>query len=156
MPQSLGTSPNSWVTIYRQEEWQAAEFYGPDRRHLENWRIDQEAMSPYWPGGGRFLGEGQAMIVAPPDYTPRPVQQAGNSQLGFSGVARGLDNSPVAGVTVRLFRSSNSQLVATAVSRADGSYNISTPYAGENHFIVCHKSGSPEIAGASIATLVPR
>lgn len=155
MPSSQGVSPNSFVTFYRQEELQH-EFYGPDRRHLENSRLDQEAMSPYWPGGGRFTGEAAVLLIAPPDYTPRPVQQAGNSQLGFSGVTRGLDNSPVGGVTVRLFRSSDSRLVTTTVSRSDGSYNVSTPYPGENHFIVCHKSGSPEIAGASIATLIPR
>lgn len=155
MPSTQGVSPNGMVNVARQEELQY-EFYGPDRRHLENARIEQDALSPYWPGSGRILGESQAMIVAPPDYTPRTADFGGNGTMGFSGVARGLDNSPVGGVTVRLFRSSNSQLVNTAVSRADGSYNISTPYVGENHFVVCHKSGSPEIAGASIATLVPR
>lgn len=150
-----GFTANTAVNIYRQEELQY-EFYGPDRRHLENYRIDEEAMSPYWPGGGLMLGESQAMIVSPRDYTPRIADFGGNGLVGFSGVTRDLENSPVSGVTVRLFRSANSQLVNTVLSRSDGSYNVSTPYVGEDHFIVCHKSGSPEIAGASIATLEPR
>lgn len=155
MPTSLGVAVNSMINMYRQEEWQAAEFYGPDRRHLENWRSDEEAMSPYWPGGGGMLGEGQPLLISPSDYTPRTADFGGNGTIGFSGVTRDLRNSPVGGVTVRLFRSADSQLAAVGVSRNDGSYNIATPYAGEEHFLVCHKSGSPEIAGASIATLVP-
>lgn len=156
MPTQIGTrmiSPRGDHT--RQAEESQVEFYGPDRNHPDNHRLEPDELLPYWPGGGRLMGDGQPLLIAPQDHTLRPVEQAGNGQLGFSGVARDGNNSPVGGMTVRLFRTADSSLVATVVSRADGSYNISTPYAGEDHFIVCHKSGSPELAGASQTTLQP-
>lgn len=141
--------------IARQRELQAEEFYGVDTNYPDNSLVDQAALSPYWPGGGRFTGEGATLLIASPDHSPRKIATGGNSQLGFSGVTRDGNNSPVGGMTVRLFRTSDSTLVATTVSRYDGSYNVSTPYAGQDHFITCHKAGSPEIAGASQSTLQP-
>ena len=138
-----------------QEELQAEDVYSADLRHSENARIDQAAISPYWPGGGRMFGESQPLLVAPVDFSPRAIFTGSMNALGFSGITRDGNNTPVGGMTVRLFRTSDSTLVATAVSRYDGSYNVSTPYAGQDHFIVCHKAGSPEIAGASQSTLEP-
>lgn len=129
------------------------DIYGDDPRFTENVRTT--AQSDFWPGAGRFFGESAALLVAPPDHSLRTLATGGNQSLGFSGITRDASNAPLGGVTVRLFRTVNSLLIASVVSAEDGSYALSTPYQGEDHFIVCHKSGAQEVAGASVSTLEP-
>lgn len=138
-----------------QRELLAEEFYGSDPSYRNNWRVDEAAFTPYWPGRSGLYAESQPLIVPPPAHSNPGLLEGGLGSLGFSGVTRDANNSPLGGMTVRLFRTSDSTLVGTAVSRYDGSYNMSTPYPGEDHFLVCHKSGSPEVAGASQSTLQP-
>ena len=139
-----------WV---RQAESQV-DFYGDDA-DFSNSNDRTTAQSDFWPGGSGMLGESAPLLIAPPDHSLRDLASGGNTSLGFSGITRDADNAPLGGVTVRLFRTVNSLLVASVVSAEDGSYAIPTPYQGEDHFIVCHKSGSPEVAGASVSTLEP-
>ena len=151
----VGGGPGYTDQSYRQAELQAEEFYGADPANVDNWRIDDLAFSPLWPGRSGFCGESEPLIAAPPAWMSGGLVAGAMNALGFSGVTRDGNNTPVAGMTVRLFRTSDSALVATTTSRYDGSYNVSTPYAGQDHFITCHKAGSPEIAGASQSTLEP-
>lgn len=129
------------------------EIYGDDPRFDDNVRTTNQC--DFWPGSGRFMGESAALLIAPPDHSLRELATGGDTNLGFSGITRDINNEPVGGVTVRLFRTVDSLLIQTVVSAEDGSYAVSTPYQGEQHFLVCHKSGSPEIAGASVSTLEP-
>lgn len=144
-----------WNKMEQQSELLTEEFYGPDVNHPENCRIDEAAFTPYWPGRSGLYADAQPLLVAPPSHLNPGLVSGSLGSLGFSGVTRDANNSPIGKMTMRLFRTSDSALVGTAVSRYDGSYNMSTPYAGEDHFLVCHKSGSPEVAGASQSTLQP-
>lgn len=150
-----GIGPGYMNRLRPQSELLAEEFYGRDPNHDDDWRLDGAAFTPYWPGRSGLYAEAQPLIVTPAAHTTPGLLAGGMHALGFSGITRDANNTPVGGMTVRLFRTSDSTLVATAVSRYDGSYNVSTPYAGQDHFIVCHKAGSPEIAGASQSTLEP-
>lgn len=139
---------------FRQAELQH-EFYGVDTNYPGSVRMGDEALTPFWPARGGMLGESQPMLVAPPDHSPLDQATGGNANLGFNGVTRDVNNTPVGGATVRLFRSLDGSLIHQVTSKADGAYDVSTPYAGEGHFLVCHKTGPPDIAGASVATLEP-
>lgn len=143
-----GTSAR-WL---QQAEFQA-DIYGDDTRFQDNVRRTHQ--SDFWPGRGGMLGESEPLLIAPPDHSLRELATGGNTSLGFSGITRDLNNAPLGGVTVRLFRTVDSALIASVVSAEDGYYAISTPYQGEDHFIVCHKSGAQEVAGASVSTLEP-
>lgn len=129
--------------------------FGPDPNHRYDLRVDDEAFSPYWPGRSSLYGEALPLLVAPASHAQFGLIAGGNGCLGFSGVTRDGNNSPVGGMTVRLYRTSDSLLVQTVVSRADGSYNISTPYVGQDHFIACYKTDPPAKGGASLSNLQP-
>lgn len=80
--------------------------------------------------------------------------EAGAYAYGFTGVTRDQYGSPLGGVNVRLFRTSNSLLVATTTSDSAGNFTVATPYYPDAHFLVYQKTGSPDVQGASVFTLV--
>ena len=77
-----------------------------------------------------------------------------NGRLAFAGVTRDQYGSAIGGCTVRCFRSSTCELMSTVLSDPQGNYIATTPYY-ESHFLTVHKSGPPDVAGASIDTVTP-
>jgi hypothetical protein len=113
--------------------------------------------SPWWPGSG-FIGErgaDVAVIDTHPKWYEFPDVTAGmNTRYGVQGVTRDAYGSPLGGCTMKLFRTSDDSLVATTVSDPVGNYLLSTPYYPDAHYVVMYKTGSPDVTGASVNTLI--
>jgi hypothetical protein len=113
-------------------------------------------VTPWWPrpsfGVGDPIGTG---VLGPGDwYSPPWTVTGANGRLGFAGITRDAYGVPIAGATVRLFRTSDSSLQSQVTSDGNGAYTATTPFA-DAHFLVVHQGSAPEIAGASISTLLP-
>lgn len=118
---------------------------------------DADYSSPWWPGAG-FCGE-QGLDVALMDshYYEWPEKTSGTaSRVGYQGVTRDVNNSPLGGVTVKLFRTATDEKVTPdIVSDVNtGEFIISTPYY-EPHYLVMRKTGSPDVGGVSVSTTYP-
>ena len=111
---------------------------------------------PWWPGSGLMgdLGVDVGMLEASAwgEYD----QAAGAaSRYGFVGVTRDQWGTPVGSVTCKLFRTADNSLQDTTTSNATtGEFLLNTYYYPDAHYIVCHKSGSPDVDGASVNTLI--
>lgn len=70
----------------------------------------------------------------------------------LNGVTRNGAGNPLAGVSIKVFRSDNDALVASGTSGSDGTYSIVTPGTGP-YYAVAYKAGSPDIAGTTVNTL---
>lgn len=114
-------------------------------------------MSPWWPFRGYLIGDGAAGLMPLLELSARhgDIWRAfgANGRLGFVGFTRNQYGSPLGGCTVRCFLASTSELVSQVVSDDAGFYIATTPYVGA-HFLTVHKAGSPDVAGASIDTLI--
>lgn len=83
------------------------------------------------------------------------VASGANGRLGFVGYSRDQYGGPLPGATVRLFRTSTSELLAQVTSDVNtGFYVVTTPYSGA-HFITCHISTPIASGGATADNLAP-
>lgn len=118
--------------------------------------------NPWWPrsgfteqttdGGGAFVptGVGLNFYVLSPNLV-YPVAGC-NGRFSWAGVARDQYGSAITtGATVRLFRSSTSELQAQVTADSNGYFLVTSAY-NEAHFITVHATG---IGGASVDTLTP-
>ena len=127
-----------------------------------DWRAVIEAagfVSPWWPAAGLLIGPGadagfDALAQVPAKHSDMWRSFGANGRLGFVGVTRDQYGSPLGGCRVRCFLTATTELVSDVVSDGNGNYLATTPYTGA-HFIVVHRSGSPDVAGASVDTLQP-
>lgn len=123
------------------------------------WNYDIEYKgfaTPFWPACGGFAdpcGFDNCLTGATRWADPWYALGA-NGRLGFVGYTRDQYGSAIGGCTVRCFNTATNELTAQVVSDSNGFYIATTPYA-DGHYLVVHKSGSPDIAGASISTLTP-
>jgi hypothetical protein len=76
------------------------------------------------------------------------------SRYGITGVTRDAYGSPVGGVTVKLFLTSDDSRVDQAVSDPVGTFLVSSPYL-TGHYLVAYKTGTPDVEGTTVNTLVP-
>lgn len=153
----------------------------PDKRHQDEYFSDNEDLfmpgivlsydwnavieasgfcSPWWPSAGNLMTGGLAGDVDT-GVMRRSAQHSDmwrsfgtNGRLAFVGFTRDSAGAPIAGCTVRAFRTSTDELVSRVTSDANGRYEATSPYL-EAHYITVHKTGSPDIAGASVDTLTP-
>jgi hypothetical protein len=114
--------------------------------------------SPWWPGSG-FVGDCAVDVAAFNSsqkwYELPEITRGTNSRFGIAGVTRDQYGSVIVSCTVKLFKTSDDSLVSQIVSDANnGSYLLSTPYYPDTHYIVATKSGSPDVAGATVNTLI--
>lgn len=110
----------------------------------------------WWPKGGGFVGDGGidvGLLEASwwGEYDPAA---GAASRYGFVGITRDALGTPVAAVTVKLFSTSGDTLLDSTISGPDGAFLLNTPYYPDAHYMVAHKSGSPDIDGASVNTLI--
>lgn len=75
--------------------------------------------------------------------------------LFISGTCKDAGGSPLSGVLVSAFRSSDNLYIGKTTSDSNGNYSVSSIYAGVNHYLVAYLPGSPDIAGTTVSTLVP-
>jgi hypothetical protein len=113
----------------------------------------------WWPRSG-FLGDSAvdygaqaASFYAWASYfAPSGV----NSRLGYQGVTRDVNNSPLPGATVKLFLTADDTKVTPDITSdsLSGEYVISTPYYAP-HWIKVNKAGTPDVQGVSVDTIYP-
>lgn len=110
----------------------------------------------WWPKGGGFIGDGATDVgLLEASWWGEYDPAAGAaSRFGFVGVARDAYGSPVASMTLKLFRTSDDTLLDTTTSDPSGNFLLNTAYYPDTHYITCHKSGSPDIDGITVNSLI--
>jgi hypothetical protein len=87
---------------------------------------------------------------------PRNRFMSGNQGLKFiMGLVVDSSGNAIGGAVVAGFRTSDNRFVRTTTSDSNGMYELGTEFAGEQHYLVAYVSGSPDIAGTTVKTLVP-
>lgn len=122
--------------------------------HHEN--PDMGYRTPWWPRSG-FEGDPTVDgFIAEAEWWEWPELVSGAvARFGYRGVTRDSNNSPLGGVTVKIFRTADDSKVADdVVSDAGGNYIISTPYY-EPHYLVMRKAGAPEVSGVTVSSQYP-
>lgn len=114
--------------------------------------------SEWWPGGG-FMGDAGADVgmLFEDGLMWEPFQPAAGASMryGFTGITRDQWGTAVGSCNVLLFRTSDNLLLDSTTSNAmTGEFLLSTAYYPDAHYIVAHKTGSPDIDGASVNTLI--
>lgn len=117
--------------------------------------------SGWWPGSG-FIGAASQSVnnynfLSWADPKTATISTSGtNSRLGFMGVTRDVNNSPLPGATVKLFLTADdSKVTPDVVSDAvSGQYVITTPFYAP-HWIKIKKAGSPDVQGVSVDNIYP-
>lgn len=130
-----------------------------DRIPSDDYFLDAYFESEWWPSRsslmGGFDGVAENLLLGEAPWRSRPSTRSGcNGRLAFVGYTRDQFGSVLGGCTVRCFRTSSDELVSKVVSDANGYYVATTPYS-DGHYLTVHKTLSPDVAGASIDTLVP-
>lgn len=142
------------------EAWHGNEdLYHPPVMLDQQWEEEPEFASwanPWWPARSCLLGDadGEDLLSPMTRWGERWTVSGATGRLSFVGITRDSYGSPLGGCTVRCFRSSTDELVSKVVSDANGYYVATTPYA-EGHYLTIHKTGPPDVSGASIETLIP-
>lgn len=146
------TGPAQWVQA------------NPANIQPTSWRVeaftdwDWHYVSDWWGKlGSQFTGAGGVddnIFESPYGEMWEPIAGA-SSRYGVSGITRDIYGSPLGGVTVKIFKTSDDSLVSKIVSDANtGAYIVTTPYYPDTHYIVTYKAGTPDVFGTSPNTLI--
>lgn len=63
--------------------------------------------------------------------------------------------NPLGSVTIQGFLTVNDQYIGQTVSDSGGYYELPTPSAGAQHYLVAYKNGTTDVAGTTVNTIVP-
>jgi len=114
-------------------------------------------MNPRNPGINFAL----AIIQGPQDTHPysqtesrRYLENMGTLNMSMSGVSRDSTGAVLAAANVHIFRTEDNSFVAETTSDGSGAWSIPLLKGGP-FFIVAYKTGTPDIAGTTVNTLVP-
>lgn len=90
-------------------------------------------------------------------FEPYSCDGEGTQSCRFiKGITKNSSGTPISGVIVQAFRTSDDYYMGAVESREDGSYDCPTcSPAGIQHYLVAYKAGSPDIAGTTVNTLTP-
>ncbi len=103
--------------------------------------------------GGYILGEDAGQIGGwdVPDYG------WGGSIIPYfiNGQTLASNGAVLTGVLVEGFLTSNNMFVGSVFSNSLGNYTLPTIFASNTHYLIAYMSGSPDIAGTTVNTLVP-
>jgi hypothetical protein len=121
-------------------------------QEVESWH-DLGYNNLFWPRSG--LNSDAGIISNDPSWGQVELVSGAVGRFGYRGVTRDANNSPIGGVTVKIFRTADDTKVADdVVSDADGNFIISTPFY-ESHYLVMRKTGAPEISGVTVSSQFP-
>jgi len=126
----------------------------PLRMFADTWALAVASFeTDWWPRGGNLLGDSAPAIEAA--WWGEFDQAAGaGSRFGFVGVTRDVNGSPVGSCSVKLYRTSNDILLDAIISDPNGNFLLNTAYYPDAHYIVAHKTGSPDIDGVTPNNLI--
>jgi hypothetical protein len=156
-----GASPSQWLSFFGARERSTQAAYLPDSASSQMpIYVDLDAIAPgsfagqYWPRT-MLSDNGDGATVQRGVRWGFFDQAAGSSsRYVFRGVTRDQYGSAVETCSVLLYRTSTTVLVDSSVSNANGNFELTTAFYPDFHYIVAHKSGSPDIDGVSPNTLV--
>lgn len=137
--------------------------------HEPRWSMQQRApktaRDPYawisvWSFGLTTFGTTMDYLTvrsSPDVFEPYSCGGEGNQSMKFlKGVCRDVGSSPLSGVVLQGFRTSDDASSGYEVqSRSDGSYDLPTNFPSVAHYVVAYLAGSPDRAGTTVNTLVP-
>ena len=114
----------------------------------------------YWPGRAGLDASGdewhRGVSYRLPQYNSGAV-----SRYAFVGVTRNAYGSALGGVTVKLFKTVGGGSpdlkdvrIDEATSDVSGNYTVYTSYYPDTHYIVTYKSGTPDVQGTTVNTLI--
>lgn len=114
----------------------------------------------YWPGSAGMDASGGEWSKAV--WYGRPELSSGAvSRYAFTGVTRDAYGSALGAVTVKLFKTvggGNPDLkdvkIDETTSDASGNYTLYTYYYPDTHYIVSYKTGTPDVQGTTVNTLI--
>lgn len=115
----------------------------------------------FWPGNGGLDASGGEWLRGV--WMDHPDLNTGASSLmAFVGYSRDAYGSILPGCTMKLFKTNDGSLpnstdmkVSETVSDATtGFYTLYTPYYPDQHYIVSFKSGTPNVQGVTVNTLI--
>jgi hypothetical protein len=87
----------------------------------------------------------------PAQFRPVPPYLGG---VHVTGITKDCNSVVVGSVTVKLFQTSNDLLISTTTSDAvTGAYDFPVQNNAATYYVVCYKTGVPDIAGTSVNTL---
>jgi hypothetical protein len=118
-------------------------------------------LSEFWPGNGGMDASGNEMLSAV--WRDRPCMNSGAvAAVGFVGYSRDAYGSVLGGCTMKLFKTADGSYPNTkdtkvyeVVSDATtGWYSLYTPYYPDTHYIVSFKTGTPDVQGVTVNTLI--
>lgn len=110
----------------------------------------------WWPGTAGFLGSlgADVALLAPVEWSLYDPAAGASSRYAFVGITRDQYGSPLGACTVKLYRTSDDALLDTTTSDSTGAFLLNTPYYPDAHYMVAHKSGSPDVDGVTVNTLI--
>jgi hypothetical protein len=89
-------------------------------------------------------------------WSPWQIGASGKrSYVYITGQCLDGTGAPLAGATVKGFRTSDSLYVGQTTSDSNGNYSLGSPYVGVNHYLVAYEAGSPDVLGTTVNTLTP-
>ena len=110
--------------------------------------------SEYWPSS-RLSDNGDGATVKSGVIWGFFDQAGGaSSRYVFRGVTRDQYGSAVGTCSVLLYRTSTNVLIDSATSDPAGNFELTTTFYPDAHYIVAHKTGSPDIDGVTPNTLI--
>ena len=157
MSQFIGFSTNGLNLVSADDRRLAMQSHQPNQPNLQVTEFaDRGFRTPWWPRSGFEGDDGVDGFVRCAVWHQQPELSSGSiSRVGYRGVTRDANNSPVGGVTVKCFRTADDTKTADdVVSDANGNFIITTPYY-EPHYLVMRKTGTPDIGGVTVSTQYP-
>lgn len=104
-----------------------------------------------------FVPDGPRMLRmqgrVPTRLARRYVPALSRPQI-ISGVTRDASGNPLGGCTVSLFSTATNVLREVVTSDANGNYTFSAINDGASYYAVAYLTGSPDVSGTSVNTLV--
>ena len=127
----------------------------------KTWR-DRHRFASLWSygcsvGGGNGDAEMFPLRNSPNQYAPFSCDGAGTQSIKWiKGQCLDVSGNVAAGAIVQCYRTSDDLFTGEVnANSTDGTFDVPTPYAGVNHYLVAYKPGSPDIGGTTVNTLTP-
>jgi len=106
----------------------------------------------WWPRGPGMLGADGALLEAAwwGEFDPAA---GSTTRFLFIGVTRDALGTPVPTVVVKVFLTATDALIESTTSDPSGNFTLGTHLYPNTHYIITHKTGSPDLDGISVNTL---
>jgi len=89
------------------------------------------------------------------ELNPGQDDSGGRQMKKIIGYTLDSVGAPLGSCLIQGYLSSTEQFIGQTYSDTAGYYELTTAFAGQAHYIVAYKSGSPDVAGTSVNTLMP-